>query len=69
MDCFKDIFKVGASGFFKGFIPAFICLGKIMTFNFLTMIVFLLKSLGPHTILMFIFLEQLKKTFWLYQNR
>jgi len=29
MDCFKDIATVGASGFFKGFVPAFIRLGKI----------------------------------------
>ena len=28
MDCFKDILKVGPSGFFKGFMPAFIRLGK-----------------------------------------
>ncbi|CAF1350616.1 unnamed protein product [Adineta steineri] len=44
MDCFRDIMKVGPSGLFKGFMPAFI-------------------RLGPHTILMFIFLEQLKKNF------
>ena len=44
VDCFKDIVKVGPSGLFKGFIPAFI-------------------RLGPHTILMFIFLEQLKQRF------
>lgn len=44
LDCFKDILKVGPSGLFKGFMPAFI-------------------RLGPHTILMFIFLEQLKKNF------
>jgi len=43
-DCLKDIMKVGPSGLFKGFMPAFI-------------------RLGPHTILMFIFLEQLKKNF------
>jgi hypothetical protein len=29
-DCFKDIMKVGPSGLFKGFIPAFIRLGKIV---------------------------------------
>lgn len=28
MDCFRDIFKLGPSGFFKGFMPAFIRLGK-----------------------------------------
>ncbi len=28
MDCFKDIVTVGPSGFFKGFMPAFIRLGK-----------------------------------------
>jgi hypothetical protein len=28
-DCFKDIVKVGPSGLFKGFIPAFIRLGTI----------------------------------------
>jgi len=28
-DCFKDIIKFGPSGLFKGFIPAFIRLGKI----------------------------------------
>jgi dicarboxylate transporter 10 len=28
IDCFKDIMKVGPSGLFKGFIPAFIRLGK-----------------------------------------
>ncbi|CAF1276229.1 unnamed protein product [Adineta steineri] len=44
MDCVTDIFKAGPSGFFKGFIPAFI-------------------RLGPHTILTFIFLEQIKKHF------
>lgn len=44
VDCFKDIVKVGPSGLFKGFIPAFI-------------------RLGPHTILMFVFLEQIKKRF------
>ncbi|UJR33728.1 hypothetical protein I4U23_021155 [Adineta vaga] len=44
LDCFRDIFSVGPSGFFKGFVPAFI-------------------RLGPHTILTFIFLEQLKKHF------
>jgi dicarboxylate transporter 10 len=32
-DCFKDIIKVGPSGLFKGFIPAFIRLGKIFLFN------------------------------------
>lgn len=29
LDCFKDIVKVGPSGLFKGFMPAFIRLGKI----------------------------------------
>lgn len=28
LDCFKDIMKVGPSGLFKGFMPAFIRLGK-----------------------------------------
>ena len=28
LDCFKDIMKVGPSGLFKGFLPAFIRLGK-----------------------------------------
>ena len=28
MACFKDILTVGPSGFFKGFMPAFIRLGK-----------------------------------------
>ena len=28
LDCFKDIIKVGPSGLFKGFIPAFIRLGN-----------------------------------------
>ncbi|CAF0848095.1 unnamed protein product [Brachionus calyciflorus] len=42
MHCAKDILKVGPSGFFKGFTPAFV-------------------RLGPHTILTFVFLEQLKK--------
>ena len=62
VDCLKDIMKVGPSGLFKGFIPAFIRLGQI---------VFAEDSppssprsrLGPHTILMFIFLEQLKQRF------
>jgi len=36
--------KLGPSGFFKGFIPAFI-------------------RLGPHTVLLFIILEQLRKNF------
>ena len=40
-DCARDILKVGPSGFFKGFLPAFV-------------------RLGPHTILTFVFLEQLK---------
>jgi dicarboxylate transporter 10 len=44
MHCARDIAKVGPSGFFKGFTPAFV-------------------RLGPHTILTFIFLEQLKKIF------
>ncbi|CAF3200382.1 unnamed protein product [Rotaria sp. Silwood2] len=44
LECFKDIVKVGPSGLFKGFIPAFM-------------------RLGPQTILMFIFLEQLKQNF------
>ncbi len=63
MDCFKDIFKVGPSGFFKGFMPAFIRLGKKQHSIFFCIIFFLSKFLGPHTILMFIFLEQLKKQF------
>lgn len=42
MHCARDILKVGPSGFFKGFLPAFV-------------------RLGPHTILTFVFLEQLKK--------
>lgn len=42
LDCARDILKVGPSGFFKGFTPAFV-------------------RLGPHTILTFVFLEQLKK--------
>jgi dicarboxylate transporter 10 len=33
IDCFKDIVKVGPSGLFKGFIPAFIRLGKIFYFS------------------------------------
>lgn len=44
MDCAKDIAKVGMSGFFKGFTPAFV-------------------RLGPHTILTFVFLEQMKNLF------
>lgn len=32
LDCFKDIVKVGPSGLFKGFMPAFIRLGKIDCF-------------------------------------
>lgn len=28
LDCLKDIMKVGPSGLFKGFMPAFIRLGK-----------------------------------------
>ena len=44
MHCARDILKVGPSGFFKGFLPAFV-------------------RLGPHTILTFVFLEQLKKVF------
>lgn len=44
LDCAKDIGKVGPSGFFKGFLPAFV-------------------RLGPHTVLTFVFLEQLKKFF------
>jgi dicarboxylate transporter 10 len=42
MDAARDVLKVGPSGFFKGFIPAFV-------------------RLGPHTVLTFVFLEQLKK--------
>jgi dicarboxylate transporter 10 len=34
LDCFKDIIKVGPSGLFKGFMPAFIRLGKIDYFVF-----------------------------------
>jgi len=34
--------KLGPSGFFKGFVPAFV-------------------RLGPHTVLLFVFLEQLRK--------
>ncbi len=34
LDCFKDIVKVGPSGLFKGFMPAFIRLGKIDYFVF-----------------------------------
>ena len=30
LDCFKDIVKVGPAGLFKGFIPAFIRLGKTL---------------------------------------
>jgi dicarboxylate transporter 10 len=44
LDCARDIAKVGPSGFFKGFTPAFV-------------------RLGPHTILTFVFLEQLKKLY------
>lgn len=44
LHCARDVLKVGPSGFFKGFVPAFV-------------------RLGPHTILTFIFLEQLKKNF------
>jgi dicarboxylate transporter 10 len=44
LHCLKDVLKVGPSGLFKGFTPAFV-------------------RLGPHTILTFIFLEQLKKVF------
>lgn len=44
LDCARDIAKVGPSGFFKGFTPAFV-------------------RLGPHTVLTFIFFEQLKKLF------
>lgn len=42
--CAKDIMKTGPSGFFKGFVPAFV-------------------RLGPHTILTFIFFEQLRMNF------
>jgi dicarboxylate transporter 10 len=42
IDCARGVLKVGPSGFFKGFVPAFV-------------------RLGPHTVLTFIFLEQLKK--------
>lgn len=34
VDCFKDTVKVGPSGLFKGFIPAFIRLGKINYLKF-----------------------------------
>ena len=33
LDCFKDIMKVGPAGLFKGFMPAFIRLGKITLLN------------------------------------
>lgn len=33
-DCFRDIMKVGPSGLFKGFMPAFIRLGKFFFLNF-----------------------------------
>ncbi|CAD5113587.1 DgyrCDS2750 [Dimorphilus gyrociliatus] len=42
--CAKDILKAGPSGFFKGFVPAFV-------------------RLGPHTIITFIFFEQLRMNF------
>jgi len=42
--CAKDIAGNGISGFFKGFVPAFV-------------------RLGPHTILTFIFFEQLRMNF------
>lgn len=42
--CAKDIGKNGPSGFFKGFVPAFV-------------------RLGPHTIITFIFFEQLRLRF------
>jgi len=44
LHCARDVLKVGPSGFFKGFVPAFV-------------------RLGPHTVLTFVFLEQLKKLF------
>lgn len=44
MSCIADIAKNGPSGFFKGFLPAFI-------------------RLAPHTILTFVFLEQLRLNF------
>lgn len=44
LDCAKDIASIGPSGFFKGFLPAFI-------------------RLGPHTILTFIFFEQIRMQF------
>ncbi len=33
VDCFKDIVKVGPGGLFKGFLPAFIRLGKNSCFT------------------------------------
>ena len=71
IDCFKDIVTVGPSGLFKGFIPAFIRLGKRTGFlaplrEFLDNDVS--RLLGPHTILMFVFLEQLKKRFGYFKS-
>jgi dicarboxylate transporter 10 len=66
IDCFKDIMSVGPSGLFKGFMPAFIRLGKNQFFFFLINSVGII--LGPHTILMFIFLEQLKKRFGYFKS-
>ncbi|XP_059169022.1 mitochondrial dicarboxylate carrier-like [Physella acuta] len=44
MSCAVDIGKNGPTGFFKGFIPAFV-------------------RLGPHTVLTFVFFEQIRQNF------
>ena len=62
LDCFKDTISEGPRGLFKGFIPAFIRLGKFI-FMFIIYIFLISIYLGPQTILMFICLEQLKKHF------
>jgi dicarboxylate transporter 10 len=33
LDCFKDIATVGPSGFFKGFMPAYIRVGKRIRYS------------------------------------
>uniref|UniRef100_A0A0K0E2A0 Mitochondrial dicarboxylate carrier n=1 Tax=Strongyloides stercoralis TaxID=6248 RepID=A0A0K0E2A0_STRER len=48
-DCFLYTAKLGPTGFFKGFIPAWV-------------------RLAPHTVLTFIFLEQLRMNFGYHKN-
>jgi hypothetical protein len=67
-DCFKDIVSVGPSGFFRGFMPAFIRLGK-QSIYFFVMKLFSFEIFRSTYHFDVYFSRTIENTFWLYKNR